>query len=317
MVASMVDMSVTVGRTELANPVMPGSGTFGEGLDTVMDLNRLGAIVAKTITPEPREGTPLPRVVEYKDATLMAIGIPNKGPDYFVKEVAPFYRQFSPPFVASVSAPTADAFAEMAAAVSKPGIDVIEANISCPNLEKDGLSFAMDPDATEKALRAMTAATDRPIWAKLSPNAGNAPAVAQAAEAGGADALTVANAMVGMAIDAETMRPKLGNITGGMTGPATKPVILFMAYQVARSVSIPIIGCGGISNATDAIEYMLAGASAVQVGTINFVHPAAMLDIIDGIEAYCRRKGVKRVRDLTGALDAHEGATLAQLASSG
>ena len=159
--------------------------------------------------------------------------------------------------------------------------------------------------------------TDLPIWAKLTPNVGDITEIARAAEAGGADALTVANAMVGMAIDAETMRPRLGNITGGMTGPATKPVILFMAYQVARSVSIPIIGCGGISTAEDAIEYMLAGASAIQAGTINFIHPAAMLDIIDGIEAYCRRKGIKRVCELTGALDADEGATLAQLASSG
>lgn len=312
----MVDMSVQIGRTTLANPVMPGSGTFGEGLDTVMDLNRLGAIVAKTITPEPREGCPLPRVVEYKDATLMAIGIPNKGPAYFVREVASFYRPFSPPFVASVSAPTADAFGKIAADVSEPGIDVIEANISCPNLEKDGRAFAMDPEATEKAIRRMVENTDRPVWAKLSPNASDAPAVAQAAEAGGAEALTVANAMVGMAIDAEAMRPRLGNITGGMTGPATKPVILFMAYQVARSVSIPVIGCGGISNAEDAIEYMLAGASAIQAGTINFIHPTAMLDIIDGIEAYCRRKGIKRVRELTGALDDAEGMKLAQLAST-
>ena len=149
----MVDMSVAIGRTMLANPVMPGSGTFGEGLDAVMDLNRLGAIVAKTITPEPREGCPLPRVVEYKDATLMAIGIPNKGPEHFVREIASFYRRFSPPFVASISAPTADAFGKLAGDVSKPGIDVIEANISCPNLERDGRAFATDPEATEQAIR--------------------------------------------------------------------------------------------------------------------------------------------------------------------
>ena len=312
----MVDMSVAIGRTMLANPVMPGSGTFGEGLDAVMDLNRLGAIVAKTITPEPREGCPLPRVVEYKDATLMAIGIPNKGPEHFVREIASFYRRFSPPFVASISAPTADAFGRLAGDVSKPGIDVIEANISCPNLERDGRAFATDPEATEQAIRRITESTDLPVWAKLSPNAGDAPAIAQAAEAGGAEALTVANAMVGMAIDAETMRPRLGNITGGMTGPATKPVILFMAYQVSRAVKIPIIGCGGISNAEDAIEYLLAGASAIQAGTINFVHPTAMLGIIDGIEAYCRRKGIATVRELTGALDADEGATLEHLAST-
>lgn len=312
----MVDMSVQIGRVNLANPVMPGSGTFGEGLDDVMDLNRLGAIVAKTITPEPREGSPLPRVVEYKDAFLGAIGIPNKGPEHFVREIASFYRQFSPPFVASISAPTVEAFGKIAADVSKPGIDILEINISCPNLEKDGKAFAMDPDATEKAIRRITECTDLPVWAKLSPNAGDAPTVAQAAEAGGAEALTVANAMVGMAIDAEAMRPRLGNITGGMTGPATKPVILFMAYQVARSVSIPVIGCGGISTAEDAIEYMLAGASAIQAGTVNFIHPAAMLDIIDGMEAYCRRKGIERVSDLTGALDDDEGMKLEQLARS-
>ncbi len=312
----MVDMSVRIGRTTLANPVMPGSGTFGEELDKVMDLNRLGAIVAKTITPEPREGCPLPRVVEYKDATLMAIGIPNKGPDFFVRKTVSFYRRFSPPFVASISAPSVDAFGKIAADVSKPGVDVIEANISCPNLEKDGRAFAMDPEATEKAIRRITENTDLPIWAKLSPNAGDAPAIAQAAEAGGADALTVANAMIGMAVDAETMRPRLGNITGGMTGPATKPVILFMAYQVSAAVSIPVIGCGGIATAEDAIEYMLAGASAIQAGTVNFVHPTAMLDIIEGIEAYCRRKGIKRVSDLTGALNTIEGVHLDQLAPS-
>jgi len=298
----MVDLSVRIGSLELKNPVMPGSGTFAEGLDRIMDLHRLGAIVTKTITPDLREGCPPPRVVEYRDATLMAIGIPCKGPEHYVNEIVPFYRRFNTPVIASVSAPTAEEFARLAAFVSVPGIAAIEANISCPNLKKDGLAFSMDCEATEQVCRQMKEATDRPVWAKLTPNVTDIAAVAQAAEAGGADALTVANAMLGMEVDIENFRPALGNITGGLTGPATKPVILRMAYQVARAVRIPVIGCGGISTADDAIAYMMVGASAVQVGTANFVHPTAMLDIIAGIEAFCRRKGLTRASELTGAL---------------
>lgn len=298
----MVDMTVNIGGLAMANPVMPGSGTFGEGLEKVMDLNRLGAIVTKTITPDKREGCKPPRVVEYKDATLMAIGIPCKGPDHYIDELVPIYRPYAAPLVCSVSAPTVDAFGALTVKLSVDGVKAIEANVSCPNLETDGRAFSMDAEATAAVIRRMKEVTDRPVWAKLTPNVTDIAAVAQAAEAGGADAVTIANGLLGMAVDIENFRPALGNITGGMTGPALKPIILRMAHQVSKAVSIPIIGCGGICTAADAIEYLMVGCAAVQVGTINFVHPTAMLDVIDGIEDFCRRKGIARVADLTGAM---------------
>ena len=298
----MVDLSVQIGGLTLQNPVMPGSGTFGEGLEMVMDLNRLGAFVTKTITPDKREGCIPPRVVEYKDATLMAIGIPCKGPQHYIDELLPIYRPYDPPVVCSVSAPTVEAFGTLTNRLSVDGVGVIEANISCPNLEKDGHAFSMDADASHAVIRRMKASTDRPVWAKLTPNVTDIAAVARAVEDAGADAVTVANGFLGMAVDIENFRPALGNVTGGMTGPALKPIILRMAHQVAQAVDIPIIGCGGISNAEDAIEYMMVGCSAVQVGTISFVHPTAMIDIIDGIENFCQRKGLARASDLIGAM---------------
>ena len=296
------DLSVRIGDVELANPVMPGSGTFSEVMEQVIDFNRLGAIVTKTITPEIREGNPQPRVTEYKDAMLASIGIPSKGPDHYINEMVPYYRQFTAPLIASIQADTVEAFGELAARISVPGITAIEANISCPNLEEDGRAFAMQCGPTERAVRRVKDATDLPIWAKLTPNVGDITEVARAAEAGGADALVVANGLLGMAIDATTFRPKLGNVMGGLSGPATKPVILRMAYQCARAVSIPIIGCGGIATVADAVEYMLAGAAAIQVGTANFIHPDAMIRIIDGLPEFCAQQGLARVADLTGAL---------------
>ena len=298
----MVDLSVRIGEVTLANPVMPGSGTFAEGMERAIEIDRLGAIVTKTVTPDIRDGNPQPRVTEYKDAMLSSIGIPSKGPDHYVDEVVPFWRRYSPPIVASVSAPSVAAFGALAARIGVDGVAAIEANVSCPNLEDDGRAFAMDCGTTERVVRAMKAATDRPIWAKLTPNVGDIAAVAQAAVAGGADAIVVANALLGMAINTETFAPKLGNVMGGLTGPATRPVILRMAYQCARAVSVPVIGCGGISTAADAVEYMLAGATAVQVGTATFLHPTAMIRMIDDLETFCRRKGIARIADLTGAM---------------
>ena len=298
----MVDLSVTIGGLTLANPVMPGSGTFAEAMADVFDLDRLGAIVAKTITPDIREGVPPPRVVEYKDATLFAIGIPSKGPEHFVRDTVAFYRRFKPPLVASVSADTAEDFGRVAAMISVPGVAAIEANISCPNLRADGLAFGMDPAATAEVVREMKQATRVPIWAKLTPNVGDIAAFARVAEDAGADALVVANAYVGMAVDAETMRPRLGNVTGGLTGPALKPLVIRMVYQCARAVRIPIIACGGAATAEDVVELMLAGAAAVQIGTASFLSPNAMPAAIDGLEAYCRRKGIARAAELTGGL---------------
>ena len=299
----MVDLSVRIGSLTLRNPVMPGSGTFADGLSKVVDLNRLGAIVTKSIMPGFHPGNPTPRVVETPSGMLNSIGLPSKGVEDFVANVVPFYRPFAPPLVASVSADTAGAFAEIGARVSVPGVSAIEANISCPNLEEDGRAFAMDAKATENVIRSMRAATDRPIWAKLTPNTGDIAQIAHAAEAGGAEALTVANTILGMAIDVETRRAALGSVTGGLSGPAVRPVIVRMVYQCARAVSIPIIASGGIGTAADVVEFMLAGATAAQVGTATFLHPTAMITAIDDLAAYCDRHGVDRVSDLIGAME--------------
>jgi len=304
----MVDLSVRIGDLKLANPIMPGSGTFADKMAQVIDCNRLGALVTKTITPDVRHGNAQPRVTEVTGAMLCSIGIPSKGPQYYLDEVVPFYASYRPPLIASISAGTADAFATLAARISVAGVAAIEANISCPNLEENGRAFAMFAEDTETVIRRIKAATSLPVWAKLTPNVGDITVIARAAEAGGADALVVANALLGMAIDVESFRPKLGNLMGGLTGPAVKPVILRMVYQCARAVGLPVIGCGGVSDVNDAVEYMLAGATAVQVGTANFIHPTRMIDIIDALPEFLRRHGLARVAELTGAMRAAEAA---------
>jgi dihydroorotate dehydrogenase (NAD+) catalytic subunit len=298
----MIDLSVRVGGLTLANPVMPASGTFAEGLDKVMDFNRLGAFVTKTITRELRAGNPLPRVVERPGGLINSIGIPSRGVPYFLDHTLPYYRNYRPPLVVSISAPTAEDFAGLAAELTRPGVAAIEANISCPNIEEDGKAFAMSAASTEAVVRQLRAATSLPLWVKLTPNSGDLPEVARAAERAGADALVVANTILAMAIDLQTFKPCLGNIMGGLSGPAIKPIVLRQVYQCARTVRIPVIGCGGISTTEDAIEYMLAGAAAVQVGTATFIQPAAMINIIDGMTKFCERREIPRVADLIGAV---------------
>jgi dihydroorotate dehydrogenase (NAD+) catalytic subunit len=298
----MIDLSVRVGGLTLANPVMPASGTFAEGLDKVMDFNRLGAFVTKTITRELRAGNPLPRVVERPGGLINSIGIPSRGVPYFLDHTLPYYRKYQPPLVVSISAPTAEDFAGLAAELTRPGVAAIEANISCPNIEEDGKAFAMSAASTEAVVRQLRAATALPLWVKLTPNTGDLPEVARAAERAGADALVVANTILAMAIDLQTFKPCLGNIMGGLSGPAIKPIVLRQVYQCARTVRIPVIGCGGISTTEDAIEYMLAGAAAVQVGTATFIQPAAMINIIDGMTKFCERREIPRVADLIGAV---------------
>jgi dihydroorotate dehydrogenase (NAD+) catalytic subunit len=298
----MIDLSVRVGGLSLANPVMPASGTFAEGLDRVMDFNRLGAFVTKTITRELRAGNPLPRVVERAGGLINSIGIPSKGMPYFIEHTLPYYAALKPPLVVSISAPTAEDFAALATELTRPGVDAIEANISCPNIEEDGQAFAMRATSTEAVVRQLRAATSLPLWVKLTPNTGDLPEVARAAEQAGADALVVANTILAMAIDLDTFRPCLGNTLGGLSGPAIKPIILRQVYQCARTVNIPVIGCGGIATPEDAIEYMLAGATAVQVGTATFVQPAAMTTIIDGLVRFCERRDIARIADLIGGV---------------
>lgn len=304
----MIDLSVCIGELTLPNPVMPASGTFADGMNRVIDIDRLGALVTKTITAEIRAGNPQPRVTEVVGGMLSSIGIPSKGADHYIDEVVPFYAGRPAPLIASISASSADGFAALAARISVPAVAAIEANISCPNLEEDGRAFAMSPVHTERVVRAIKAATHLPVWAKLTANVGDIATIARAAEAAGADALVVANALLGMAIDVHTFRPKLGNVMGGVTGPAVKPVHVRMVFQCAQAVSVPVIGCGGIAGVEDAIEHMLAGASAVQVGTASFINPNAMIDIIDALPGYLQSHGLTRAAELTGAVRVGESA---------
>ncbi|WP_439552631.1 dihydroorotate dehydrogenase [Falsiroseomonas sp.] len=297
----MVDLTTRIGAVTLANPVMPASGTFGPELAQVFDLDVLGALVTKSVTPEPRAGNALPRLCETEAGILNSIGIPGKGLDYFIAHTIPEWRRFRAPLIVSLSAGTNAAFADAAARLAEtPGITAIEANISCPNLEEDGRAFAMFPDSAAAAIAAMRARCALPIWAKLSPNTGDIAAVARAVEAAGADAVVVANTILGLAIDIDKATPKLGAGMGGFSGPAFKPIALRLVWQCAQALRIPVIGVGGIANAEDAVEFMMAGATAVQVGTASFISPTAMTQVIDGLRDFCTRRGFTRSADLTG-----------------
>ncbi len=300
MAETQPNLSVRVGELTLQNPVMPASGCFAIEYQEALDLSRLGALVIKSVSPKSRAGNPTPRVAETHAGMLNSIGIPSKGLDYYRREVLPAYTAFGTPVVVSISADTVDEFAQACAEMSLPEVAVIEANISCPNLEADGMAFAMSPETTYKAVSAIRAVTRHPFWVKLTPNASNIAVVAKAAEEAGADAIVMGNTILGMAIDIRTRKPKLGNVMGGLSGPAIKPIALRLVHQCFRAVRLPIIGCGGISTAEDAIEFMLAGASAVQVGTASFIDPGVMQKIIDGLGAYCVEMGIQNIRELTG-----------------
>lgn len=298
----MVDLTTIIGSLTLKNPIMPASGTFSEDLADVFDLNVLGAHVTKTITREKRNGNPTPRVCEVRGSMLNSIGIPSKGVEEFKRNVIPFYRAYDTPLVVSISAGSADEFASLCQEVSVPGVAAIEVNISCPNIEEDGKAFAMRPSTTEMVIRKLRSATDLPLWAKLTPNTGETTEVAKAAEAAGADALVVSNTLLAMAIDIHTRKPKLGNLMGGLSGPAFKPIALRMAYQCAKSVDIPVIGCGGISTVEDIVEYLIAGATAVQIGTATFIEPTVMVRMIQELSAYIAKQGLSSVSDLVGSV---------------
>jgi dihydroorotate dehydrogenase (NAD+) catalytic subunit len=299
----MVDLSVNIGSVRLKNPIMPGSGTFSTDLAQVMDVNRLGALVAKTVSREFRNGNPTPRVAELECGMINSIGLPTKGLAYFLEHQVPDYAQYTPPLVASISATTEDDFEAMTRDVSPhPDIDVIEVNISCPTRNRGGGNFALHEDHTYNVTKRIRSATEKPIWVKLSPNAGDVVAIAQAAEAAGASALVVANTLLGLKINVDTFRPAIGNKFGGVSGPGIKPIILRMVHQVSQAVKIPVIGSGGICKVEDVVEYMLAGAAAVMLGYISFRNPSAMTAIIDDLTAWCEARGFARVADLTGAM---------------
>jgi dihydroorotate dehydrogenase (NAD+) catalytic subunit len=298
----MVNLTTKIGSLTLKNPIMPASGTFSEDLSEVLDLNKLGAHVTKTITEEKRGGNPTPRVCEVRGSMLNSIGIPSKGIDYFIDNIIPFYNQYDVPLVVSISAHTADDFARICERVSVPGVDAIEVNISCPNIEEDGKAFAMRPSTTHSVMTKLRGASDLPLWAKLSPNTGETIEVAMAAEEAGADALVVSNTLLSMAIDIHSRKPKLGNLMGGLSGPSLKPIALRMAYQCAKSVDIPVIGCGGISTVEDIVEYLIAGATAIQVGTATFINPNAMVTLLAELETFLKSQNIQNVSELVGSV---------------
>lgn len=313
----MVDLSVKIGDLTLRNPVMPASGAFSWEYADVIDLNRLGGLVAKTICREPRLGNPTPRMAETEGGIIQSIGLPGKGIQYFLDHIVPEYKKFDPPLIVSTSSETADDFAAMCTELSVPEVDVIEVNISCPTRNPSGGNFALHEDHTKTVMEKIRAATDKPVWAKLSPNAGDIVSIALAAEEAGADALVIANTFLSLKIRTDNFRPALGNKFGGLVSPALKPIIMRMVYQVAKQARVPVIGIGGVTKAEDVVEYLLAGASAVGVGYAAFRNPTALISIIDDLESWCDERGIERVSDLIGAVrdDDMETDTLAAAAT--
>ncbi len=292
----------------LANPVIAASGCFGYGLEYagVMDVQRLGAFVSKGVTPEARSGNPMPRIAETAGGMLNAIGLQNPGIRGFVKKYPKIWANWRVPGLVNISAETVEDYAMMAAMLDEqPGIAGIEVNVSCPNIARGGFCFGWDAEMSAEVTRAVRAATTLPVIVKLSPGAVDVVAVAVAVERAGADAVSLINTLVGMAIDVTSRRPILANVTGGLSGPAIKPVALRMVYQVAAAVEIPVIGMGGIMGVDDALEFFLAGASAVQVGTAIFAHPGVLIRLIEDLEAWCRREGVRSLSEIVGAAHPH------------
>ncbi len=293
-------------QLSLANPVMTASGTFGNGLEyqKIFDIQRLGAIVSKAITRKPRRGNVQPRVAETAAGMINSIGLQNIGLSAIIRDVAPVWETWQVPVVANIAGETVDDYAELASRLdSVAGVAAIEMNISCPNVES-GLEFGVDPDAANEVTRAVRRRTDLPLIVKLTPNVTDIEGVASAIVDGGADALTLINTYPAMSIDVHTRRPALGWGAGGMSGPALKPIAVRLVYLVSQVVDVPVIGCGGITTGEDAVEFLLAGASAVQVGTATFRNPRAALDVLEGIEEYMRDEEVEDVTSLVGA--AHE-----------
>ena len=302
----MLKTQVHIGRgLTIKNPVMTASGTFGYGLEygDFIDLNRLGGVLVKGTTLHPRQGNPYPRMAETPSGMLNAVGLQNKGVDYFCEHIYPTISGYETAMIVNVSGSQVEDYIETAEKINAlEGIPAIELNISCPNVKEGGMAFGVTCAGAASVVRAVRAVYDKTLIVKLSPNVTDITEIARAVEAEGADSISMINTLLGMAIDAEKRRPVLSTITGGLSGPAVKPIALRMVWQTAQTVKVPIIGMGGIASATDAIEFLLAGASAVEVGTYNFVDPSVTTQIVDGIEDYMRRHGFTDIQDLIGAL---------------
>ncbi len=301
-----VDLSVSLGPLKLKNPILSASGCFGFGEEysSLLDLNLLGGLITKAVTLNPTPGNPPPRVVETPCGMLNSIGLANPGLKAFIEGKLPFLRALAIPIIVNVAGEKREEYVQVVKGLEEEeGVDGYEINISCPNVEKGGMEFSADPKITFELVSSLREATPKPLIIKLSPNLGNITSIAQAAQEAGADAASLINTLIGMAIDVKTGRPILARITGGLSGPAIKPVALALVWRVAQTVEIPLVGVGGIFTPEDALEFILAGATAVQVGTANFVDPLIMPRIIEGLKDYCVQEKIGRLSDLIGGLE--------------
>lgn len=299
------NLAIELAGISLKNPVMVASGTFGYGEEyaQLVDLNRLGAIVAKTITLKPRLGNEPPRMVETASGVLNSIGLQNVGIDAFINEKLPFFREYDVPLIVSIAGETTDEYVQLAKTLQGEKIAGLELNLSCPNIKYDRkLMFAQNPQATHQVVSRVRKAISLPLMVKLSPNVTNIASIAKVCEEAGADGVSLINTFTGMAIDVKSRKPMLGQITGGLSGPAIKPIALRMVYEVHKAVKIPIIGMGGIMTAGDALEFIIAGAKAVAIGTGNFVDPLTPIKVIDGIREYMIKNKIKDIKSIVGSL---------------
>jgi len=298
-------MNVNIGSMELKNPVIAASGTFGFGdeFSDFIDLSALGGVSCKAVTLELRHGNPPPRVAETPAGMLNSVGLQNNGVNYFIKYMIPFLKKFDTKIIANIAGNTADEYAQLAKILDSEAVDAFEVNVSCPNVRHGGAAFGVSCDGVELITKAVRAQTSKPVIIKLTPNVTNISEIAMAAEASGADCVSLINTLLGLAIDIHTKRPVMKNNFGGLSGPAIKPIALRMVCEVYKAVKIPIIGMGGIMNYTDVVEFMLAGAAAVMVGTANFITPTISEDIAKDLQKYCQDNRVSEIKSLTGALE--------------
>lgn len=302
----MADLSVNIGKLNMSNPVMTASGTFGYGLEfeDFVDLEKIGGIIVKGTTLHHREGNPYPRMAETPMGMLNAVGLQNKGVHYFVENIYPKIKDIKTNMIVNVSGSQIEDYAETARIINElENIPAIELNISCPNVKQGGMAFGVTAKGAAEVVKAVRDVYNKTLIVKLSPNVTDITEIARAAEGAGADSVSLINTLLGMAIDAEKRRPVLSTVTGGMSGAAVKPIALRMVWQVAKAVKIPVIGLGGIMNWKDAVEFMLAGATAIQIGTANFIDPAITVKVAEGINDYLDRHGYSSVRDIIGALE--------------
>ncbi len=304
-VSSPVDLSVEIGSLRLKNPVLAASGTFGYGVEFArfFDLSKLGGFCTKGLSLEPMAGNPPGRIVETPAGMLNAIGLQNVGVEAFISEKLPYLESYRTVVVANILGKSVEEFCRIVERLSsQPRVDAFELNVSCPNVRHGGIQFGHDPRLTYEVASSVRGVTEKPVWVKLSPNVTQIAPFARACEDAGADAVTLVNTFIGMAVDVEKRRPMLSHVTGGLSGPAIRPLAARLTYEAAQAVSIPVIGIGGITSARDALEFMIVGASAVQVGTANFVDPLATLKVVQGLEEYCLRHGLENIRSVIGSL---------------